>query len=54
MVARRLTFLEESGEESGEPGLKPLDMYHCSKKKREGLFFGFREKLEMITRWETG
>lgn len=41
-----LTFLEDSGEDSGEPGLsvRPWDKCHCSKKKWDGFFLGSREK----------
>lgn len=48
-----LTFLEESGQESGEPGLsarvRPLAKYHCSKKKRGGFSLGSGER-EMVLR----
>ena len=39
---RPLTFLGESGEDRGETlGRRPRERYHCSTKKREGLFMGF-------------
>ena len=39
---RPLTFLGKSGEDRGETlGRRPRERYHCSTKKRDGLFLGF-------------
>lgn len=47
---KNLTFLEESGEDSVEPGLsvRPREKCHCSKKKRDGFFLGSVEKRGMV------
>ncbi len=49
---QNLTFLAESGEDSGEPELsaRPWDDLHCSKKKWDGFFLGSGEKRGMVER----